>query len=80
MTRKLAVVALAFVTLAGLTSALGQTKAATPPATTKAMKPGAAAQPQLPSKAAVETSLQRTLGYDTSLSWEILDICASVRM
>jgi hypothetical protein len=31
----------------------------------------------LPGKASVEASLQRTFGYDPSLSWEILDIRAS---
>jgi protein-disulfide isomerase len=77
MTRNLAVVTLAFVMLAGLTSASAQTKAAIPPAATKAIKPSPAAQQRLPSKAAVEASLQRTLGYDPAISWEILDIRAS---
>jgi protein-disulfide isomerase len=72
--RLIAVVFFCFVILA---AGLAQSKEQQPRATTKSSRP-AAAEKKLLSKETVEASLRRTLGYDSSVSWEILEIRPSI--
>ncbi len=76
MNRSIAGVLCCFVIL---TAARAQTKEQRPHSGAKAPQRTAPADTKkLPSKADVEASLQRTLGYDPSLSWEILEIRPSM--
>ena len=68
--------------LAALTMIAAQTKAPSknPPAATSAanVKPPASPATTLPSKEEVEAAMQRTFGYDPSITWEIYDIRSAV--
>lgn len=74
MNRSITVVLFCFVILA---AGLAQSKEQQPRSATKSSRP-AAAEKKLPSKEDVEASLRRTLGYDSSVSWEILEIRPSI--
>ncbi len=74
MNRSIAVVLFCFVILA---AGLARSKEQQPRSATKSFKPAVAEQ-KLPSKEDVEASLQRNLGYDSSVSWEILEIRPSI--
>ena len=60
-----------------LAAGLARSKEQQPRSATKSAK-SAAAEKKLPSKEDVQASLQRNLGYDSSVSWEILEIRPSI--
>ncbi len=79
MNRSIAVLSSCFVILAAGfgETAFAQASNQRPHPGTKSAVPASSARTRLPTKEDVEAGLQRTLGYDPSISWEIFDIRAS---